>query len=129
LSDIHNVPIESWLPLLDYLPQKLREEAQELLQDIEQGHSRNAEEGGVDDRGSEEGIGDSQLQSDCGQDEREETDDGLLSADELFHRKLAETSEGIIAFSDDEDTTLMRVPHRVSQTSDASDTRCVLSDV
>ena len=47
----------------------------------------------------------------------------MLSAEELFHRKLAETSEQIIVLFEGEDIGLARVARRASQQSDVSDTR------
>ena len=58
-------------------------------------------------------------------DAQEDGNDGMLSAEELFHRKLAETSEGITVHFEGEDIGLARVPRRASQKSDVSDTRSI----
>jgi hypothetical protein len=61
-------------------------------------------------------------------DAQEDRNDGMLSAEELFHRKLAQTSEGIAVLCEGEDMglALARVPRRASQKSDVSDTRSIL---
>ena len=74
-------------------------------------------------------------------DAQEDRNDGMLSAEELFHRKLAQTSEGITVLCEGEDMglgitvlcegedmglALARMPRRASQTSDVSDTRSIL---
>jgi len=56
-------------------------------------------------------------------DAQEDRNEGMLSAEELFHRKLAETSEQIIVLFEGEDIGLARVARRASQQSDVSDTR------